>query len=485
MAWLSRLPKRRVVSGLDLDDAVPPVPPNAPQDLAQNALDLTCEESATPRRKRLRRRLLEEKENVIFEPERSVEGCPTAASSRTEESMRISERPRSQDVEPVPRRRLLRHSISEESVIFPDRPDEPTLTGRRRLRQSISEESLIFPERLPQLEVQQNLQPVEALEPRSTSTSGTPTPCPTASTASRLPQRRAVVVPDLEEPRRSASEATVSRPATFASLELEEAPSPPRASNGPNPNRVRPSLRPIEVEESQPDPPDLQEISEDSDAESPPPPPIEEVQRWNRRGRQLRGFEARTDEGLARLLQERERAFASNRPRPWHLEHLEARPWHLRALELLSQEATRAAQANALAALAGRFPGRPARPPWPPGPGGRARGGGARWQHLEGRELTADDYETLLQLDSAGPSVSSDDQAVEVQRLISMLPCSKLPAGARSRECMICLDQMEAGHEVRTLPCMHVFHSECIDKWFRTSERRPICPIDKEEVQVD
>ncbi len=25
----------------------------------------------------------------------------------------------------------------------------------------------------------------------------------------------------------------------------------------------------------------------------------------------------------------------------------------------------------------------------------------------------------------------------------------------------------------------HVFHSECIDKWFRTSERRPICPIDK------
>lgn len=27
--------------------------------------------------------------------------------------------------------------------------------------------------------------------------------------------------------------------------------------------------------------------------------------------------------------------------------------------------------------------------------------------------MTADDYETLLQLDSAGPSVSSDDQAVE------------------------------------------------------------------------
>lgn len=35
------------------------------------------------------------------------------------------------------------------------------------------------------------------------------------------------------------------------------------------------------------------------------------------------------------------------------------------------------------------------------------------WISTEGRELTADDYETLLQLDSAGPSVSSDDQAVE------------------------------------------------------------------------
>ena len=29
------------------------------------------------------------------------------------------------------------------------------------------------------------------------------------------------------------------------------------------------------------------------------------------------------------------------------------------------------------------------------------------------------------------------------------------------------------------MPLRHVFHRECIDKWFRTSERRPICPIDK------
>lgn len=116
-------------------------------------------------------------------------------------------------------------------------------------------------------------------------------------------------------------------------------------------------------------------------------------------------------------------------------------------------------------------------------PLGGQRGGAEQMRrNLEGREFTADDYETLLQLDA--PATHGRD-AVEIQSLISVLPSSKLPAGAASRDCMVCMDQMQAGQEVKTLPCMHVFHSECIDRWLRESRNRPRCPIDQEDVRLD
>ena len=31
---------------------------------------------------------------------------------------------------------------------------------------------------------------------------------------------------------------------------------------------------------------------------------------------------------------------------------------------------------------------------------------------------------------------------------------------------------------VRRLPCMHLFHIECVDRWLTQSKRCPICRID-------
>ena len=46
------------------------------------------------------------------------------------------------------------------------------------------------------------------------------------------------------------------------------------------------------------------------------------------------------------------------------------------------------------------------------------------------------------------------------------------------RECPICLVDYEVGDELRTLPCFHAFHKDCIDKWLEGSTLCPICKTD-------
>lgn len=42
-------------------------------------------------------------------------------------------------------------------------------------------------------------------------------------------------------------------------------------------------------------------------------------------------------------------------------------------------------------------------------------------------------------------------------------------------ECIICTDKYQKDEGVRELPCNHVFHKRCIDKWFK--EGSVYCPI--------
>ena len=44
--------------------------------------------------------------------------------------------------------------------------------------------------------------------------------------------------------------------------------------------------------------------------------------------------------------------------------------------------------------------------------------------------------------------------------------------------CIICLDDMEKGEEIRALRCMHKFHKNCIDDWLeRQNFETLLCPI--------
>ncbi|CAO1405442.1 unnamed protein product, partial [Diamesa tonsa] len=49
-----------------------------------------------------------------------------------------------------------------------------------------------------------------------------------------------------------------------------------------------------------------------------------------------------------------------------------------------------------------------------------------------------------------------------------------------SEKCTICLSQFELDNDVRRLPCMHLFHRDCVDQWLVTSKHCPICRVDIE-----
>ncbi|XP_021835443.1 E3 ubiquitin-protein ligase SDIR1 isoform X2 [Spinacia oleracea] len=53
--------------------------------------------------------------------------------------------------------------------------------------------------------------------------------------------------------------------------------------------------------------------------------------------------------------------------------------------------------------------------------------------------------------------------------------------GAKDSEddlaCTVCLEQVKRGELLRTLPCLHQFHANCIDPWLRQQGTCPICKL--------
>ncbi|KAL9234443.1 hypothetical protein vseg_009315 [Gypsophila vaccaria] len=53
------------------------------------------------------------------------------------------------------------------------------------------------------------------------------------------------------------------------------------------------------------------------------------------------------------------------------------------------------------------------------------------------------------------------------------------PLPAADAACSICIEDYEDESEIRELPCRHLFHCACVDKWLRT---KPTCPLCKNNI---
>ena len=95
-------------------------------------------------------------------------------------------------------------------------------------------------------------------------------------------------------------------------------------------------------------------------------------------------------------------------------------------------------------------------------------------------------YENLLALFGSG-----HEQTPATERNIDSLPTS-IFSDTRKRSshesaddgnhdgrssCSICIEEYELGEEISTLPCLHMFHRNCINRWLRQSNSCPICKI--------
>lgn len=59
--------------------------------------------------------------------------------------------------------------------------------------------------------------------------------------------------------------------------------------------------------------------------------------------------------------------------------------------------------------------------------------------------------------------------------VLDRLPVSYSQNNHRNTNCVVCISEISTGEAVRTLPCMHFFHKDCIDQWLKTNMSCPVC----------
>ncbi|KAK4761258.1 hypothetical protein SAY87_006151 [Trapa incisa] len=121
------------------------------------------------------------------------------------------------------------------------------------------------------------------------------------------------------------------------------------------------------------------------------------------------------------------------------------------------------------------------------------------------REFDDLDYEILRALDSDNGPTSSSLSEEEINALpihkykvdvphsgassvhpgLTSLPSEKngdngnptkiVKASEDDLTCSVCLEQVSHGELIRSLPCLHQFHTNCIDPWLRQQGTCPIC----------
>jgi hypothetical protein len=87
---------------------------------------------------------------------------------------------------------------------------------------------------------------------------------------------------------------------------------------------------------------------------------------------------------------------------------------------------------------------------------------------LLSRDITPEDYDMLLRLDTSVPKATASADAIDA------MPCV-LAEEFLGGSCSVCLAPFEEADTVAALACRHRFHRTCITRWL--SECKKTCPL--------
>lgn len=80
--------------------------------------------------------------------------------------------------------------------------------------------------------------------------------------------------------------------------------------------------------------------------------------------------------------------------------------------------------------------------------------------------------------DKSTAANASDIAALPTQKL------SNLQHLGEQTKCLICLDEFQDSDELKTLPCLHIYHHKCVDRWLCTDNSCPVCKTPIGQVPV-
>ncbi|XP_028391353.1 uncharacterized protein LOC114516153 [Dendronephthya gigantea] len=92
------------------------------------------------------------------------------------------------------------------------------------------------------------------------------------------------------------------------------------------------------------------------------------------------------------------------------------------------------------------------------------------WERLETRQI-----ENVVNLED----LIVDEKPRGISKsVLDSLPTYRVASKVKNvceSHCVICLMEFEQKQQIRILPCLHEYHSKCIDKWLKGSRSCPIC----------
>jgi hypothetical protein len=77
-----------------------------------------------------------------------------------------------------------------------------------------------------------------------------------------------------------------------------------------------------------------------------------------------------------------------------------------------------------------------------------------------------------------GAAAVLHDNEVNLDHFDLFMPSLPTPAHLHGQSCPICLQDLTSKEEVRTTPCDHAFHTNCLDYWCRQNLSCPVCRSD-------